>query len=148
MCLFATRLTLSCGFCLICDAPWCICSRKSSESLGGSGESSNPPVDLILLLDLLKKPRKNKKYSPKGTLVRPKIKNHLKQNQVLIFQESNGQSQLTPLSCHPRRLALENSAPPSPGSPAVPQQKRLATRSSWRATPWDFSWHPACASKN
>ena len=32
-------------------------------------------------LDLLKKPRKNKKYSPKGTLVRPKIKNHLKQNQ-------------------------------------------------------------------
>ena len=29
-------------------------------------------------LDLLKKPRKNKKYSPKGTLVRPKTKNHQK----------------------------------------------------------------------
>ena len=30
----------------------------------------------------LRNPRKNKKYSQKGLLVRPKIKNHLKQNQV------------------------------------------------------------------
>ena len=32
-------------------------------------------------LDLLKNPSKNKKYSPKGALIRPKIKNHLKQTQ-------------------------------------------------------------------
>ena len=36
-------------------------------------------------LDLLKKPRKNKKYSPKGTLVRLKIKPHLKQTQAKPF---------------------------------------------------------------
>ena len=40
-------------------------------------------------LDLLKKPPKNKKYYPKGTLVRPKIKNHLKQNQAWINGTSN-----------------------------------------------------------
>ena len=40
------------------------------------------------ILDLLKKPRKNKKYSPKGLLEGQKIKNHLKQNQDI--QETTG----------------------------------------------------------
>ena len=36
-------------------------------------------------LDLLKNPRKNKKYSPKGALIRAKIKNHQKSKTRMIY---------------------------------------------------------------
>ena len=53
------------------------CKRNSSPK----STSSKDKRDFINL-DLLTNPRKNKKYSPKGALIRPKIKNHLKQTQV------------------------------------------------------------------
>ena len=63
-----------------------ICARTCAEE---AARSSNECLQSLLRihapnpsLDLLKNPRKNKKYSLKGFLVKPKIKNHLKQNQA------------------------------------------------------------------
>ena len=58
---------------------------KRPSGKGQKNNNLNIVIIVILVLDLLKNPRKNEKYFPKGTLVRPKIKNHLKQNQVVIM---------------------------------------------------------------